>query len=267
MCDNDGAIGIFDSGVGGLTVVRRVAERLPNEPIVYLGDTARVPYGTKSAATVVRYARACAATLLERGIKLLVAACNTASACALDVLRDELAIPVLGVVEPGARCAVNTTGNERVGVIGTVGTIESGMYTAVIEALAPQVTVVAKACPLFVPLAEEGWTNGPVARAVAEAYLAELAQHTIDTLVLGCTHYPLLTDVIAETVGERVTLVDSAEATAAAVAETIDALRIARRADVPPVHRFLVSDAPSNFARVGQRFLGQDIGEVEWVDF
>ncbi len=191
------AIGIFDSGVGGLTVLKRIAQRLPHEHLCYLGDTARVPYGTKSADTVIRYARSCAAKLTERGIKLLVVACNTASAYALDTLAAELPMPVLGVVEPGAREAVRCSKNGRVGVIGTAGTVASGAYTRAIAALNEDIRVYSKACPLFVPLAEEGWVRGEIPRSVAKTYLAELAASRIDTLVLGCTHYPLLRGPIA----------------------------------------------------------------------
>jgi glutamate racemase len=261
------AIGIFDSGVGGLTVLRRISECLPGERIVYLGDTARVPYGTKSADTVIRYARACAAILVERGIKLLLVACNTASAYALDTLREELDIPVLGVIKPGALAAVRKTRNNRVGVIGTAGTIASEAYPQAIHALEPGVTVFCKPCPLFVPLAEEGWTDGDVPRLVARAYLEELIPQGIDTLVLGCTHYPLLKQVIAEVVGEQVALVDSAEAAAEVVREVLEGAGALETGQHAPAHTFLVSDAPASFARIGRRFLGYDIGGVEWVDF
>ena len=267
MPDERDAIGIFDSGVGGLTVLRRIAECLPEETIVYLGDTARVPYGTKSADTVVRYARACAAMLLERGIKLLVVACNTASAYALDTLRDELDVPVVGVIKPGAAAAVRKTRTKRIGVIGTAGTVGSEVYPHVIHALDPDVEVFSRPCPLFVPLAEEGWTDGEVPRLVARTYLEELALHQIDTLVLGCTHYPLLKGVVGETMGDGVALVDSAEATAAVVCAVVAGSNLANPGSGRPVHRFLVSDSPDAFVRVGRRFLGQDIGQVEWVDF
>lgn len=259
------AIGIFDSGVGGLTVFRRVAEYMPAESIIYLGDTARVPYGTKSADTVIRYARTCAGLLLDRGVKMLVVACNTASAYALDALRNDIDIPVLGVIEPGAAAAVKCSKNKRIGVIGTTGTVASNEYLTAIQCLAPDAQVFSKACPLFVPLAEEGWTDGEVPQRVAQAYLGVLAEQAIDTLVLGCTHYPLLKKVIAETMGESVALVDSAEATALVVRDVLDAIGNADD-DRAPVHRFLVSDAPENFARVGRRFLGYDIDNVEWVD-
>ncbi|MCP4642625.1 MAG: glutamate racemase [bacterium] len=271
MCDRDAAVGVFDSGVGGLTVLRQIANRLPAESTIYLGDTARVPYGTKSGDTVVRYARACARLLCERGIKLLVVACNTASAYALDHLRDELPIPVLGVVDPGARAAVDRSRTGRIGVVGTAGTIASGQYQAVIKSLAPDSHVLAKACPLFVPLAEEGWTDGPVPELAAREYLAELLDEGIDTLVLGCTHYPLLKEVIARVVSSKVTLVDSAEATSVVVAEALEAMDALSAPDSQPRRRFLVTDDPVGFAKVGARFFdGHDAGgqldRVEWVD-
>ncbi len=261
------AVGIFDSGIGGLTVLRRIAERLPDEPLLYLGDTARVPYGTKSADTVIRYARACADILLDRGIKMLVIACNTASAHALDVLRSEVDVPVLGVVEPGARRAVEQTRNGRIGVIGTAGTIASGTYQAAIEARMPDAQVFCKACPLFVPLAEEGWIDGDVPRLVARDYLEDLRRHDIDTLVLGCTHYPILRDVIAEIMGDEVCIVDSGEAAAQVVEEVLDSMALRADNGHPARHSFLVTDTPQNLARIGSRFLGHDIGPVEWVDF
>jgi glutamate racemase len=262
-----GALGIFDSGVGGLTVLRRVAELMPGESIIYLGDTARVPYGTKSGETVIRYARACARVLLDRGVKLLVVACNTASAYAVETLRAELDVPVLGVIEPGAAAAARITRTGRVGVIGTAGTVGSGVYPRAIRALRPDAAVFSRACPLFVPLAEEGWTSGPVPRAVAGAYLDDLMSERIDTLVLGCTHYPLLAPVIAETAGEDVRLVDSAQETARAVRDTLAGAGLLAGEGGAPAHTFLVSDAPENFAGIGRRFLGYDIGRVSWIDF
>lgn len=266
MLDLEPAIGIFDSGVGGLTVVRRVAERLPDEAIVYLGDTARVPYGTKSPDTVIRYALACSRKLIEHDIKLLVVACNTASSCALDALRDEYELPVVGVVEPGAETAVAQSKTGRIGVIGTPRTIATGHYEEAIHALNPDAQVFAKACPLFVPLAEEGWTTGPVPESVAAAYLEELIVHDIDTLVLGCTHYPLLADVIQRVVGPSVTLVDSAEATARTVAETLEAMNLLALSRPETRRHFLVSDEPNGFALQGSRFLNQALASVEWVD-
>jgi glutamate racemase len=267
MANRHDAIGVFDSGVGGLTVVRQIESRLPNESVIYLGDTARVPYGTKSPETVVRYGESCARLLLERDIKMLVVACNTASAFALDILRERLDIPVLGVIEPGAQAALRASRSGRVGVVGTTGTIESGRYRETIHAQSPDTMVLVQACPLFVPLAEEGWTTGDVPRRVAETYLAPMLSEGIDTLVLGCTHYPLLREVIGEVVGEAVTLVDSAEETAKVVQESLEAMDLCCEHALIPQFRFLVSDAPASFEKVGQRFLGHIMGDVEWVEF
>ncbi len=264
--DEEGAIGVFDSGVGGLTVLRQITLRVPGESTIYLGDTARVPYGTKSPQTVIRYARTCARLLTDRGIKMLVVACNTASAFAVETLRKELPLPVLDVIGPGARTAVRKTRTGRIGVIGTSGTVASRAYPDAIAQLAPDAQVFCKPCPLFVPLAEEGWTDGEVPRAVAHAYLDELLRENIDTLVLGCTHYPLLARVIAETAGNAIALVDSAEATAEAVEETLGRLGLGGNGLNSPQRHFLVSDAPESFSRVGARFFGSDLEHVEWVD-
>lgn len=266
MFENQAAVGVFDSGVGGLTVVREIEKLLPKESILYLGDTARVPYGTKSPDTVIRYARSCANILVSREIKLLVVACNTASAFALETLREDLDIPVLGVIEPGAHAAVRATRNGRIGVIGTVGTVRSGRYADTIRDIDPELVVFSQPCPLFVPLAEEGWTNGDVPLSVARTYLAPLLQQGIDTLVLGCTHYPLLKGVIAQAAGDGITLVDSADETAAVVQRTLDGMD--RRSTLPliPQFRFFVTDAPEMFMQVGERFLGHALQETEWVD-
>lgn len=266
MSDSKGVVGIFDSGVGGLTVMHRIAERLPNESICYLGDTARVPYGTKSPATVVRYALACAKKLVERKAKLLVVACNTASAFALEELRDQLAIPVLGVIEPGASWAVKQTRNGRIGVIGTSGTIGSGAYQQILTDLAPELHIACKACPLFVPLAEEGWVEGSIPLSIAREYLKDLFEETIDTLVLGCTHYPLLKNVIQEIAGPDVSLVDSAEATSRVVAEILEMAGLAATTDEPGRRSFLVTDDPVSFTKAGERFLGNAVNGVEWID-
>ncbi len=220
-------IGIFDSGVGGLTVVRAVRRVLPGEDIVYLGDTARVPYGSKSPTTVERYARACQQFLLDRDVKLVMIACNTASATALDALREASPVPVIGAVEPGARSAAEASGNGHIGVIGTLATVRSRAYENAIGAIAPHAVVTAEACPLFVPLAEEGWTDGEVASAVAREYLQRVfgRDGSIDTLVLGCTHYPLLRDLIERVANDlaegAVTVVDSATAMAAVARDTL----------------------------------------------
>ncbi|HEX6160643.1 MAG TPA: glutamate racemase [Thermoanaerobaculia bacterium] len=254
------AIGVFDSGVGGLTVFREIARVLPHEPLIYLGDSARVPYGTKSPATIVRYSLEAARHLLERDIKMLVVACNTATAAALPALQEKLPIPVIGVVEPGARAAVEKTSG-RVGVIATEGTVKSKAYTRAIHALAPNVEVIESAAPLFVPLAEEGWANTHVAREVAEIYLEPLVDAGIDTLVLGCTHYPILRGTIEQVVGEKVQIVDSAETTALTVARALGDMR----GGEPPRYQFLVTDAEERFRRIAGEFLEQEIEHLELV--
>lgn len=259
-------IGVFDSGVGGLTVCRQIAATLPAESLLYLGDTARVPYGSKSATTVKRYARACARLLHDRGVKLLVVACNTASAFALDLLREELAIPTLGVVEPGALAACRNSASGRIGVIGTRGVIASNIYTETIVRMRSDAQVYSAACPLFVPFAEEGWTEGDAIMCVAKTYLSGLLARDIDTLVLGCTHYPLLRDVIAAIVGPGIRLVDSADETARAVANALRDAKLLNPKAEPGAHGFLVSDAPETFAQNGARFFGQSLERVEWVD-
>ena len=259
------AIGIFDSGVGGLTVLREIIGALPQEDTIYFGDTARVPYGTKSPETVTRYAREITGFLVGRDIKLLVVACNTASAVALPELERLFPIPVVGVIEPGARRAAQMTRSGRIGVIGTAGTIRSSAYTRAIKRFAPQAEVVTRACPLFVPLAEEGWTDNQVARLTAETYLRELKEADVDTLVLGCTHYPLLKPLIADIMGPDVVLVDSAEETARTVAAILDEKGLARPAVEKGNHHYFVSDVPASFIRVGNRFLGGSLGDVYQV--
>jgi glutamate racemase len=260
------AVGIFDSGVGGLTVLRELIRVLPQEDTIYFGDTARVPYGTKSPETVTRYAHEITSFLIRRDIKLLVVACNTASAVALASLKRHFPIPVVGVIEPGARRAVEVTRSGRIGVIGTSGTIRSSAYTRAIKRLRPTAEVLTKACPLFVPLAEEGWTDNQVARLTAQSYLQELKDADIDTLVLGCTHYPLLKPVIAEIMGAGVTLVDSAEETARTVAEILCQKKLLRPESETGNHHYYVSDIPAGFIRVGNRFLGGRLGDVYQVN-
>ena len=254
------AIGVFDSGVGGLTVFREIARVLPREPLIYLGDSARVPYGTKSPGTVQRYALEAAKHLLARDVKMLVVACNTATAAALPILREQLPIPVIGVVEPGARAAVERTSGV-VGVIATEGTVKSKAYTKAIKALDPDVEVIESAAPLFVPLAEEGWANTHVAREVAEIYLEPLIDAGIDTLVLGCTHYPILRGTIEAVVGDAVHIVDSAETTAQSVREL---LGVSKGVNAPE-HHFLVTDAEERFRRIAGEFLEQEIANLELV--
>jgi glutamate racemase len=258
-------IGVFDSGIGGLTVVREIMRQLPDERIIYFGDTARVPYGPKSPDTVRRYAREIATWLQHQGVKGIVVACNTATAHALETLTHEFAFPILGVVEPGARAAVRASHGGSIGVIGTAGTIGSGAYERAIRALAPQARIAARACPLFVPLVEEGWLDRDATRLIADEYLVPLRKEDVDTLVLGCTHYPLLKSLIGDVMGRDVQLIDSAQETAAETARVLDkeGLRAVGRLTSP--HRFVASDAPEQFLRMGQRFLGTAIDRVETV--
>jgi glutamate racemase len=263
----DAPIGVFDSGVGGLTVLRALTARLPAEHTIYLGDTARVPYGTRSREVVTRYALLCARHLAARGIKMLVVACNTVSADSLPALAEALPIPVVGVIEPGAQAAAAAarTRGGTIAVLGTPATVASGAYQSALRRLAPLSSVVARACPLFVPLAEEGWTEGEVPRLVAERYLGSLRRAGADTVLLGCTHYPLLAGVIAEAMGPGPTLVDSAQATAEAVAELLRARGLAR-AGGEARHRTLCTDVPDRFHGMAERFLGRPVGAVEAVD-
>jgi len=256
-------IGIFDSGIGGLTVLKALEERLPLETYIYIGDTARVPYGIRSKETVKRYALEIAEFLVENGIKLLVVACNTASAVALDTLKKVLPVPVIGVIEPGAKAAVNATTRLRIGVIGTETTIKSNSYLKAIKAISDNITVITKACPLFVPLVEEGWTEGPIAELVAQRYLTDLLTAEIDTLVLGCTHYPLLKNVIQKTMGPDVILIDSAEETASAVYEILKENNLLRSSNSSRKNvYFYVTDAAERFKTLGQRFLGRSLENV-----
>jgi glutamate racemase len=263
-------IGVFDSGVGGLTVLRALKARLPHEATVYLGDTARVPYGTRSAATVERYAINNARTLVAAAdIKMLVVACNTASAVALPALGAALPVPVVGVIDPGARAARAASRGGAIVVLGTAGTVRSGAYPKALRALGVGAAVEARACPLLVPLVEEGWTSGEIARLVVDRYLADLPSGT-DTVVMGCTHYPLVREVLRAALPAAIALVDGAEATAAEVAALLVDKGIARAPDgsAPPRHRLLVTDAPEQLARLGPAFLGEELAadDIELID-
>ena len=262
----DAPIGVFDSGVGGLTVVKELARRLPHESILYFGDTARVPYGPKSPETVLRYSREAAGYLTARGVKAVVIACNTATAHAYDELKESLTVPVIGVVQPGARAAVAATRTGRIGVIGTAGTIRSGAYDFAVRGLLPDARVYAQPCPLFVPLVEEGWSETEMARLAAREYLEPLKEVDIDVLILGCTHYPLLRPLIAETLGPLVTLVDSAAETALEFEQILTASGLLRPAGAPARLHFVASDSPLRFKEVGRRFLGELVRDVEHVD-
>jgi glutamate racemase len=265
----DAPLGVFDSGLGGLTVVRALREALPGEKIVYLGDTARVPYGSKGAATVVKYALSCARHLAARDVKAVVVACNTVSAVALDRLRVELDAPVIGVVEPGARAAVAATRTGRIGVLATTGTIASGAYPRAVAQLSTRAEVIGQAAPLLAPLVEEGWTDGDVPAMVVRRYVEPLAAAKVDVVLLGCTHYPLLRRVIeaeVETrIGRDVSVVDSAHATALEVRGFLETRRLTREAAAGEV-QFLVTDLPRSFREVASRFLGGEVVEVEQVD-
>jgi glutamate racemase len=279
-------IGVFDSGVGGLTVLRALRNAMPTEDFIYLGDTARLPYGTKSADTVARYSLQCAGALLTRGIRCLVVACNTASASALDVLRlRHPDVPVIGVIEPGARAAVAASRSQHIAVIGTEGTIAGGAYQAAIQRLNPDARVVSRACSLFVAMAEEGWTTGPIAGAVARRYLEPLFSSASadrpDTLVLGCTHFPALAGVIRDVLPPQVRIVDSAETTAAAVSRQLSITAHGRasgagrdvgggagRALVGGAVKWLATDGAARFARASSTFLGASLraDEIEIID-
>jgi glutamate racemase len=273
--DRNLPIGIFDSGVGGLTVYRALHERLPDERFVYLGDTARVPYGTKSLATVERYAVENSRFLAAHGIKLLVVACNTASALALPAIRAAISVPVIGVIEPGSRAAVEVAQSGSIGVIATEATVQSHAYAKAIASMGGAASVIERACPLFVPLAEEGWANSDVARFVARDYLTELKEPRLAALVLGCTHYPILKDVISETVGREVKLIDSGAATARDVESLLESSDLTRES-LPGLYQerqlcddldhFYVTDAAERFAKVAERFLGSAPSILEAVE-
>ena len=283
-------IGIFDSGVGGLTVYRALHERLPNEHFIYLGDTARVPYGTKSLSTVERYGIENAKFLEAHGIKLLVVACNTASALALPAIRNAIAVPVIGVIEPGARAAIAVAAGKKIGVIATEATVNSGAYSSAMARLDSRAEVIERACPLFVPLAEEGWAETDVARAVAEQYLSDFKGQDIGALVLGCTHYPILRELISDVVGAQVQLIDSGEAAAGEVLMLLESgegkvdaageglpRRVSSISDgaagdprarqlCDDLDHFYVTDAAERFAKVAERFLGMSPSVLEAVE-
>jgi glutamate racemase len=268
-------IGIFDSGVGGLTVYRALHERLPYEHFVYLGDTARVPYGTKSLSTVERYAIENSKFLEAHGIKLLVVACNTASALALPAIRAAVGVSVVGVIGPGARAAARIALGKKVAVLATEATVQSGAYAAAIAKTDSTISVIERACPLFVPLAEEGWASSDVARAVAEEYLGDLRKEDLGALVLGCTHYPILRELISAVIGSQVSLIDSGEATAAEVKSLLDenglsaernTRELSERQLCDDLDHFYVTDAAERFAKVAERFLGTAPAVLEAVE-
>ncbi len=268
--ENNLPIGVFDSGIGGLTVLSQLIKKLPNEIFYYLGDTARVPYGTRSSETVIRYARSCSQFLIKKSIKALVIACNTASSHALNTIKKEIDIPVLGVVEPGAKAVVKKTKNKRIGVIGTEGTIDSKSYNKVIKEIDPTIEVFSKACPLFVPLVEEGWIEGKIPMLIVEEYLKPIIDEGIDTLLLGCTHYPLLIPTIRElTQKHSIEIVDSAEETAKEVVNLLQTCNLVRK-DIKIYDgnkvKYFVTDSPEKFKKIGSKFLNETIKDVEWID-
>nr|TFG52561.1 MAG: glutamate racemase [Hyphomicrobiales bacterium] len=265
IASSEKPIGIFDSGIGGLTVMRALMAQLPDESFVYLGDTARLPYGTKSPDTVTRYAVQCANAVGAHDVKILVVACNTASAVAMDALHAALGdTPVLGVIEPGAEAAVAAAPGGKIAVIATESTVNGGAYVRAIKARNPNASIFQKPCPLFVALAEEGLTEGDIPERIARHYLEPLlaAAGGLECLVLGCTHYPALANIIAHVAGRNIALVDSAETTARAVNRLLSERNI-RRQSAPTPPRFLATDAPARFARVGERFLGKKINESD----
>lgn len=259
-------IGVFDSGIGGLTVVKRIAAVLPEEDIVYFGDTARVPYGSKSNDTVIEYSLEDARFLMQKNVKAIVVACNTASSIAMDILRKNFNVPLIGMIEPGAQTAVKNTKNNRVGVIGTRATISNKAYSNKIKELKPDIQVFEKACPLFVPLAEEGWIDHKATYEIAEEYLYELRDENIDTLVLGCTHYPILSKVIQEVIGEDVALVDSGVVAAEMIRQELDRTDLHTNSSSVGSSELYVSDIPTKFKEVAELFLGNPVKEVHKVE-
>ena len=259
------AIGVFDSGIGGLTVVREIMARLPGEDIVYFGDTARLPYGTKSPETVLRFSRENLAFLKGKNVKLIVVACNTASSVALPKLEQEESIPLVGVLLPGAHAAARATRNGRIAVIGTTATITSNAYVEALRAIAPDIEIWTRPCPLFVPLVEEGWLDNEITFLTAKAYLEPVIAFGADTLVLGCTHYPLLKGVLSRVLGDGVSLVDSAEETAGEVARVLGEKDLLNEGPGPGRFTVYVSDIPYLIKEVGERFLGRAIETVERI--
>jgi len=264
--NNSNPIGIFDSGVGGLTVVKKISSLLPNENIIYFGDTARVPYGTKSNDTVIEYAFQDARFLLNKNVKMIVVACNTASSVALKALQDQFSIPVIGMIEPGTKLALQKTKTGRIGIIGTNATINNKAYSTDLLRLDPKVKVYEKACPLFVPLAEEGLIEHPATRLIAEEYLSELKKHDIDALILGCTHYPILAKVIQEITGDKVELIDSGTAASYVVRDYLEGRGLLNKSNSIGLSEFYVSDLPKRFKEIAERFLGRSLEHVHKID-
>ncbi|MFH1784176.1 MAG: glutamate racemase [bacterium] len=260
------AIGVFDSGLGGLTVVKELLRKLPSEDIVYFGDTARLPYGTKSERVITEFSFQNTEFLLKHKIKLLVVACNTASSMSLAKLKKRYKLPIIGVIEPGVKAAAGATRNKRIGVIGTEGTIGTGSYERALKKELKGVKVFSQPCPLFVPLTEEGWTQKDITAKVAAEYLKGLKAKKVDTLILGCTHYPLLKGIIAKVMGKNVKLIDSAKATAQEVKEVLSKKGLLNKSSLRGKHRFFVSDLHNRFVDIGKRFLGRNLSPIKQVD-
>ena len=258
-------IGVFDSGIGGLTVVKQLAREMPSEDIIYFGDTARVPYGTKSPSTIKKFSIENVLFLLNFDVKLIIIACNTSSAIGLPFLSKYFSVPIIGVIKPGAKAAIRAARNGRVGVIGTTATISSKAYEKEIKALNPGIKVYSKNCPLFVPLVEEGWAGDGIADIAARKYLSALKEKKIDTVILGCTHYPLLKPAIQKVMGKTVKLVDSAEETAKEARNLLEACGLKYPGRRAGRSKFYVSDAPGKFLTVAKRFLGKDVKTAEQV--
>ncbi|UCG79475.1 MAG: glutamate racemase [Nitrospirota bacterium] len=252
--------------MGGLTVFRELISRLPGEDIIYLGDTARVPYGTRTPETVIRYSFQNSSFLVKKGIKALVVACNTASAVAIDDLKSRLSVPVIGVIEPGARAAARMSAGGKVGIIGTEATINSGSYQRTMREIMPDADIVSKPCPLFVPLVEEGWTSGKITLSVIREYLNTMKRRKVDTLVLGCTHYPLLKEAISEYMGDDTVLIDSAVEVAKEVRKQLRASGLLREGKKKGKYAFFVTDSVDKFRVIGGMFLGRPISNIEHVD-
>lgn len=269
IMDRNAPIGVFDSGVGGLTVAREIMRQIPNERIVYFGDTARVPYGSKSKDNIIKFSRQIIRFLQTENVKAIVIACNTASALALDEMQQEFDLPILGVVKPGAKVAVETTANKRIGLIGTEANIRSGVYTRYIKSLDDEAKVFEKACPLFVPLVEEGWLHDDITLQVASRYLEELKEKDIDTLIMGCTHYPLIRSTIRKVMGDKVNLVNPAYETAIELKNLLERDNLANKCDVDSpssMYRFYVSDAEEKFKLFANSILPFDITMTKQIN-
>ncbi|MGN0250068.1 MAG: glutamate racemase [Oliverpabstia sp.] len=268
IIDSNAPIGVFDSGIGGLTVAREIMRNLPSEKIVYFGDTARLPYGSKSKDTIIRYSRQIVRFLQSRKVKAIVVACNTASALALDTLEKEIDIPIIGVVKPGARVAAQATVSKRVGVIATEATIRSGLYTKLIQEIDPEITVIGKPCPLFVPLVEEGWRKDPITEMIARRYLKELQEQDIDTLILGCTHYPLLRKLIGDIMGDKVRLVNPAYETSMVLKKLLADQHMENQGGTKEEfpYRFYVSDAAEKFKEFANSILPYDVERTKQIN-